>query len=288
MNNLDFLYQIKGLGVSFRAILSPEIPVKAILSWDFGDDREGAFNVKNPKHEYEEPGFYTVTLNVSTSDGLNLSISHDLMVTDKVKTSLTGSIYELIDHYIPEELAVDMSMEDKRVFINKWQLYTHPLVNHCIPLEEYNNEMYYEGLENQLIMELAVWDYLNSKVYQMLIKAGVYIANITALDNQDGSSETTNSSRGDRIKQITTGPTEVQYYDTLTESASSLYSAFTKALQPGGLIDELRKNLCMLAERLDIFLPFCQQIPVIKAPKVVNRRRKTPLGGPNPTSILNR
>lgn len=286
MKGSDFLYRIQGLEVSFKPKLSQEIPAKAILSWDFGDDTEEAFNIKNPKHTYVKPGFYTVTLNIKTSDGvIDESVEHEIMVTDKAKTSLPASIYDLIDNYVPEELSESFTFDQKRIHINKWQLYIQPLVNHDIPLEEYNNELYYEGLENQLIMELAVWDYLNTQVYKMLIQSGVYIANLTSL--KTSSSDGDDPGR-DRIKQITTGPTEVQYFDTLTDSASSLYSVLSKALQPGGLIDELKSNLCTLAERLEIYLPFCNMLNVVKVPKVVNPRRKGPLSGPNPTSILNR
>ena len=90
--------------------------------------------------------------------------------------------------------------------------------------------------------------------------------------------------RGDRIKQITTGPTEVQYYDTLADATSSLWKTLSQAMQPGGLIDELRKNLCMLASRLEIYLPFCDEVFRTVVPKVVNRRQPGVLDGPNPSA----
>ena len=167
------------------------------------------------------------------------------------------------------------------MYINKWQLYIHPLVNHFIPKEEYNNELYYEGLENQLIMELSAWDYLHTKLYNLLARAGQYLSNVTGLTEEE--TDGIGQSRGDRIRKITTGPTEVEYFDAMSDSIGSLYSTYYKALQPGGLIDEIKKQLCMLAERLEIYLPLCQHNQMVKVPKVVNRRNPGKLGGPNPT-----
>lgn len=288
MQNLDFQYVIEGLDVSFT--VTSKVPAKAIFSWDFGDD-EDAYNVRRPRHTYKKTGFYTVTLTVETSDGkYNETVQRILMVSTVVKTHLSGSIYELINEFIPRELSEPMSNDQKAIFINKWQLYIHPLVNRPrgkeIPLEHYNDELYYEGLENQLIMELAAWDYLNVKILNILIGSGQYIKEITQSGSTDN--ESFEGTRGDRVKKITTGPTEVEYYDTLSESTAALFKAYSQAIKPGGILDELRKNLCMLAQRLNIFLPFCDQPynPVI--PAVVNRRDPGLFGGPNPTAPLNK
>ena len=53
-------------------------------------------------------------------------------------------------------------------------------------------------------------------------------------------------------------------------------------MQPGGIIDELRKNLCMLAGRLEIYLPFCDQASHVVVLRVVDRRRPGLIDGPNP------
>lgn len=281
-NEFGFIPQISGLTASF--IITGKVPAMIPVSWDFGDSNT-AFNVRSIKHTYEEAGFYVVTVSyIDPATNETQAYSKTIIVNDKTHTNLTGSIYELIDLYIPKELAVDMSLNEKQVYIHKWQLYLGPLVNHFIPKEEFTNELYYEGLENQLIMELAVWDHLNTKLWELLSRVGAYLGNVTEIGN-DGNNDV--QSRGDRIKQITTGPSEVQFYDTMTESISSLYSTYYKALQPGGLIDELKKNLCMLAERLVIWLPFCQRVRKVMTPKVVNRRDPGLLGGPNPSFPVN-
>lgn len=290
--NLDFAYTAKGLEVSFRVLT--KVPPKSIFEWDLGDDSGYFYNKKLPTYTYEKPGFYSVTLTVTNSNGYNESVSKQIIVTDKVKTHLSDSIYNLIDYYIPTELNQEMTPEDKELYINKWQLYIQPLVNHCVPIEEYNNELAYEGLENQLIMELAAWDYLNVRIMNLLITANEYVSGVISLKKPgtSGGDETveeeSESARGDRIKSIKTGPTEVEYYDTLSESGSSLFTAFSNALKPGGIIDELRKNLCTLASRLEIFLPFCENYQPIIPSRVRHLKRPGPFDVPNPRSVLRR
>lgn len=293
--NLDFVYTTQGLEVSPRVIA--KVPPKSIFEWDFGDDTGIVYNKKVPTHTYQKSGFYNVTLTVTNSQGLNESVTRMLPITDKVQTHLSDSIYNLIDHYIPQAIFNDgegMTQDDKAVYITKWQLYIQPLVNHPIAVEDYNNELAYEGLENQLIMELAAWDFLNVRVMNLLITANEYGRSITTSSktNSGASSEEdeigSESARGDRIKSITTGPTEVEYYDTLSEAGSSLMSTLLNGLKPGGFIDELRKNLCTLASRLEIFLPFCDNYQPIIPPRLKHLKRPGPFDVPNPRIVAKR
>lgn len=291
MDNLDFQYRINGLEVSFT--VTSKVPAKAIFDWDFGDDRV-EHDEKQPHHTYEKSGFYTVTLKAtSEEDEYSQTVQRVVVVSDIVKTRLTDSIYNLINEFIPHELSDPMNNNQKALYINKWQLYIHPLVNRPegkeIPLEEYNNELYYEGLENQLIMELAAWDFLNVKILNILTGASQYLKDLTTTVGKDGEEEgDSDGARGDRVKRIQTGPTEVEYYDSLSEATSSMFKSYSQAIKPGGVLDELKKNLCMLAERLSIYLPICDPSYHLVVPSVVNRRNPGPFGGPNPTTPLNR
>lgn len=277
--DLGFTTQVSGLEVNFR--VTGEVPSTSPVEWDFGDSKT-KYNQRTCSHTYNESGFYYVTVSYYDSKkGKTHSYGRQILVNAEAKTSLTGSIYDLISFYIPAEMELNMSIEEKEVYIHKWQLYIHPLVNHFIPLENATNELFYEGLENQLIMELAVWEFLNTKLIELMARLGQYLANTTTLSEEE--SEDSSVSRGERIKAITTGPTEVQYYDNITESIANLYSTYQKALAPGGIIDTIKKNLCMLAERLEIYLPLCQNHTTRKVPHVVNRRNPGKLGGPNPT-----
>lgn len=138
-------------------------------------------------------------------------------------------------------------------------------------------------------MELSAYDFLTVGIINMMRSATDIIQNETNSSTQKpGEGEGGEANANQRVKAITTGPTEVQFYEGLSgDSASSLAKTITGALQPGGVIDTLKANLCMLAGRLCIYLPICTQPRTVKVPKVVNRRKPGPIGGPNPISILN-
>ena len=278
---VDFNYATVGLKVTFEN-LSTRVPSDYTYHWDFGDNTQSTLN--NPTHEFDKPGFYKVILVVKDPASNTVGSSEQRVpVTDKAKTHLSGSIYQLIDTYIPENIFGVVTTSTKRQFIEKWQLYLQPLVNHCIPLQEYNNEMYYEALENQLIMELAAYDFMSVQVANMVkAQAQSILENNTT--SSSGGSEPSDGYQGD-VKKIQTGPTQVEYFNP-KEDESDLASNIIKALGPGGLLDMMKENLCMLAGRLDIYLPICERPTRVVVPKAVNKRIKGPLSGPDPFSLL--
>lgn len=278
---VDFNYATVGLKVTFEN-LSTGVPSDYTYHWDFGDNTQSTLN--NPTHEFDKPGFYKVTLLVKDPASNTVGSSEQRVpVTDKAKTHLSGSIYQLIDTYIPENIFGVVTTSTKRQFIEKWQLYLQPLVNHCIPLQEYNNEMYYEALENQLIMELAAYDFMSVQVANMVkAQAQSILENNTT--SSSGGSEPPDGYQGD-VKKIQTGPTQVEYFNPNGDE-SDLASNIIKALGPGGLLDMMKENLCMLAGRLDIYLPICERPTRVVVPKAVNKRIKGPLSGPDPFSLL--
>lgn len=278
---VDFNYATVGLKVTFEN-LSTRVPSDYTYHWDFGDNTQSTLN--NPTHEFDKPGFYKVILVVKDPASNTVGSSEQRVpVTDKAKTHLSGSIYQLIDTYIPENIFGVVTTSTKRQFIEKWQLYLQPLVNHCIPLQEYNNEMYYEALENQLIMELAAYDFMSVQVANMVkAQAQSILENNTT--SSSGGSEPSDGYQGD-VKKIQTGPTQVEYFNP-NEDESDLASNIIKALGPGGLLDMMKENLCMLAGRLDIYLPICERPTRVVVPKAVNKRIKGPLSGPDPFSLL--
>lgn len=278
---VDFNYATVGLKVTFEN-LSTGVPSDYTYHWDFGDNTQSTLN--NPTHEFDKPGFYKVILVVKDPASNTVGSSEQRVpVTDKAKTHLSDSIYQLIDTYIPENIFGVVTTSTKRQFIEKWQLYLQPLVNHCIPLQEYNNEMYYEALENQLIMELAAYDFMSVQVANMVkAQAQSILENNTT--SSSGGSEPPDGYQGD-VKKIQTGPTQVEYFNP-NEDESDLASNIIKALGPGGLLDMMKENLCMLAGRLDIYLPICERPTRVVVPKAVNKRIKGPLSGPDPFSLL--
>lgn len=286
MKTVDFLSTVVGLNARFRAF-ADELPHDFMVTWVFGDGKtESHVGVVTASHLYENPGDYVVKVTITNNyGGENLSKTNVIGVSDQVNTQLPGSIYELIDTYIPEDIFGKVSLKEKQQFIEKWQLYIQPLVNHDIPIEEFNNELYYEALENQLIMELAAYDYM---VVQISLMVGATAESVkdsnstSSSESESSESESSESSRGSgEVKRIQTGPTEVEFFND-TDSESKTSSNVIKAMQPGGVIDILKQNLCMLAERLSIYLPICRTVKKVVVPKVVNHRRPGPLDGPDP------
>lgn len=285
MKTVDFLSTVVGLNARFRAF-ADELPHDFTVTWVFGDGKtESHVGVVTASHLYENPGDYVVKVTITNNyGGENLSKTNVIGVSDQVNTQLPGSIYELIDTYIPEDIFGKVSLKEKQQFIEKWQLYIQPLVNHEIPIEEFNNELYYEALENQLIMELAAYDYMVVQISLMVgaTAESVKDSNSTSSSESESESESSESSRGSgEVKRIQTGPTEVEFFND-TDSESKTSSNVIKAMQPGGVIDILKQNLCMLAERLSIYLPICRTVKKVVVPKVVNHRRPGPLDGPDP------
>lgn len=273
--NIEFTHSSKGLAVRFVNLTTN--PGSNTPFWDFGDGNTST--ELNPFHIYDELGRYIVTLKYLSDETVVDSYSQTLMVSDKVKTTLSDTIYLLINTLLPEDIFGEISTNIKHQMIQKWQLYIAPLVNHCIPLEEFSNELYYEALENQLIMELAAYDYMVLKVNQMVQGISGSIGKSSREGEGDGEGD---------IKHITTGPTEVEYFDQNTFTTDAL-SAIIKAMNPEGVIALLKQQVCMLAERLDIYLPMCQRLPATRVvPKVVNRRKHTFMGGPDPMEAVNK
>lgn len=266
-----------GLQVKFTNISAAPLAGQS-FRWDFGDGNTST--EKDPVHVYDTSGSFFVKLEViQTNSGVSVTaVKRLIRVTDKVKTQLSGSIYDLIDVYLSPDIFGEISFDTKRQFIEKWQLYLQPLVNHEIPIEEYNNEFYYEALENQLIMELAAYDYLSIIMSNSLKATSIAITDTHMGTNYDPDSESVTGSNGN-VKKISTGPTEVEFFDNKETESETL-----KALEASGTLSMLKENLCMLAGRLDIILPICENdlLGVTKLPRVVNRRKAGPLGGPNP------
>ena len=272
---VDFRTTIVGLRVKFTNTSSSLVEGHT-FEWAFGDGKTST--EKDPVHLYDEAGSFFVSLTIKDNDNIVGKVENEVRVTDKVKTQLSGSIYDLIDQYIPINIFGVLSYNTKRQFIEKWQLYLQPLVNHTIPLEEYSNELYYEALENQLIMELAAYDFLSLSLANAIKATSVSIVGSTLEDNDGNDEPSSDISTTSRVKKITTGPTEVEYFDS-----SDTDSNVIKSLQSSGVVEMLKQNLCMLAERLDIYLPICRYKYDTVVPKVVNRRKPKPLDGPDPS-----
>jgi PKD repeat protein len=275
-----FIYKINnGLAVSFNIIGT--IPANSSISWDFGDLTETS-TVLSPTHNYKNSGFYTVKLTITKEDStIEKNTQLIVLPNEGIQTHLSDSIFNLIDSYIPADF-VGMNYNKKVQFISKWQLYIAPLVNHTIEINNYQDELAFEGLENQLILELSAYDYIYIQVTSLINKIGNFIGSVA--DNY----KTPNENEGGNLKSITTGPTQVQYYDKISDSMSAWYKSYIQAMGKDGILDHLKVNLCMLAKRLDIYLPICNTHVETLLPEVGDRRIPLPLDGPDPLVVINK
>ena len=265
-----FTPKIRGLQVSF-VNESTEVPEGSVYLWDFGDltTTTSTCAILDDPHRYSELGTYQVKLSVINEEGIEIG-SALKEVTLITHTALSSKISDLITNNIPEVLRPGFSSV-KESFIEKWQLYLQPLVNHCIPIEQFNNELYYEALENQLIMELAAYDYLVMELSKAISNMAVATSKSFEIDEATG---TVTGTSDDNVKKITTGPSEVEFFDKY-DSASSVVKALSgsRAGEPG-LIVMLRTNICMLAKRLQIYLPLCgDESNTMVSPQVLHKRR---------------
>lgn len=269
---VDFLSTLIGLKAKFRIFLD-NAPSNFKVTWDYGDGESETFDNKlTTSHLYSKTGEYKVKLTINDS-GTESMVTKVVFVSDNSKTQLPDSIYNLIDTYIPPEIFGKLSLSEKQNFIEKWQLYIQPLVDHEIPLDEFNNESYYEALENQLIMQLAAYDYM---VLQVSLMIGASTESITNDNSQDPDATVEGE-----VKRIQTGPSEVEYFNA-QDGESKTSANIIRAMKPGGVIDILKQNICMLADRLDIYLPICRAHRTTVVPEVVNRRDPQFLDGPDP------
>ena len=280
---VEFSFNQKRLAVRFLN-LSSEVDGLTPL-WDFGDGTTS--DEENPTHEYEKLGRYTVTLSYQAQgdEDKDSTSSQVIMVSDKVFTVLSDTIYRLIDYLLPEDIFGEITAAQKHQLISKWQLYLAPLVNHHIPLDEFTNELYFEALENQLVMEAAAYDLMVLKVNLMVQGYSKELTNSSITSSSSGGGGATEEREGS-IKKITTGPSEVEFFND-EDYYSEVFTNVIRAMDPEGIIALMKQQLCMLAERLDIYLPICPRLPQrIIVPKVVNRRNPGFLGGPDPMEVL--
>lgn len=274
---VEFIFQKKKLEVTFTN-LSTDVE-GATPQWDFGDGNTSS--EVSPTHTYEKLGRYIVTLSYGNSEENPSSTHQVIMVSDKVYTTLSDTIYNLINFLLPEDVFGEIPMANKQQLISKWQLYLAPLVRHFIPLEEFNNEFYFEALENQLVIEAAAYDIMVLRVNQMVQG---FSTKLTKSQQSSGSWEEPEDEN--KVKHITTGPSEVEFFNE-EDYLSDVFSSIIKAMDPEGIIALMKSQLCMLAERLDVYLPICQRLPESPiVPKVVNHRKPGFLGGPDPMEAL--
>lgn len=224
------------------------------FEWDFGDGSSKVLS-KNPTHTFNEEGFYTVTLTATNGDGISEPLELLLGVGDATDT-LNSTIPQLINHYIPAELHLQMDGKAKIDRINHWQRYLQPLVS--VPYEviptDTHNEFKWPGLVNTLIAQLVAYDLLLLGLNKFLINNGRTYTVTT---------DTEVSVTARQVKSIQTGPAKTEWYEGKTEENTSedfknVADAYAKIMSGEGAFNQIKVAVCQLASRLLIFLPMCE------------------------------
>lgn len=202
-------------------------------SWDFGDPSSGSNSSasQNPTHTFSSPGKYLVKLTVTNNDGSN-SLQREILVSNIPILPVT------LRTFINIKLnGLTVTEETKDAYIATWQLYLQPLVYPIVSENDTFDETKYPPLANALIAMLSAYSILLDKS-----SAG------TASGTSTGSGQ-----GGNIIKKIVTGPSEVEYQDN-SNSSKTFFSEF-------GTVSVLQKELCTLARRLMVEIPYCPPLP---------------------------
>ena len=250
-----FGYSKSGLTVNF---INTSLNNPTEWLWDFGDGNNS--NDKSPSHTYTEMGFFTVTLTATNNEGSN-SLTLTIGASD-INDMLNASIFELVDHYIHCALAGEMTASEKLSLIQKWQLYLQPLVHvpYPVSVEDTHNEFKWPGLVNLLIAQLVAYD--------ITVQAANQIISSTMSTGCDSTSTET-STGNQQIKSIETGPAKTEWYeDKSSEDIKNFADAISSATRAGGAIDMMKGAICMLAQRVSIYLPICGELDISIMPRV--------------------
>jgi PKD repeat protein len=222
-----FSYVPMGLSVRFLNLSSGN-PTSYV--WDFGVNPTQTSTDEEPIFQYTENGVFQVSLTVSdgtNTDTLILPVGVTNLFTSPALPTL---ILDAVMSRLPTPLLPTIAVIDG--FIKKWELYLACLIDPNIsPLDTFD-ETKWPALVNDLVINLVLYDIITDKV----LAAGAS----AAVGTGSGSGG---------LKKVVTGPAEAEWF-----GAGDAAYAMMKA---GGLYDQIKQRICILARRLRIPLEFC-------------------------------
>lgn len=140
---------------------------------------------------------------------------------------------DLIENEQPSGLVVPASYVTLKTM--EWRLYLQKAISPAISDADVQNEAAWPFLVNVLIAKLVVFDFIIKSIKSLM-----------------ASSTSGDSGSGANIKKITTGPTDVEYFDAF----ASLAKFFLPGAN-GSALDNLAIDICQLAKRVRVYLPLC-------------------------------
>jgi len=247
----NFGFSRNNLTVSFQN-LTLNIEAGTTFAWDFGDGNNST--EKNPIHNYVEAGFFSVKLTSTTLtevSEINIAIG-----VGSLTSMLNTPVLSLCFYYLPSTFLI--KNEQLVTLIQTWQVYLQPLMeNPLVDTIDTHNELQWSALSNKLIAMLVAKDIIISE-------STAYLANAANEGSSASSTSSASNNLSRSIKSIETGPVRTEWYEGNNHQANSetlknIGDSFRSASGPNGIVDQLKKSICTLASRIEIYLPECGQ-----------------------------
>lgn len=250
MNQASFNIYPQLLAVQFTdtSVLETGITISS-WAWDFGVSPAATSTSQNPSYTYTTAGKYLVSLTITDSNGDTLQALRYIMVSTSLILPVT--IEDLVKIKLPVGFTFQPAQLSANIAI--WQLYIQPLINSPGVAEgSAFDETAYPPIINALIAYIVTYQIILDYVSGAAISgAGSGIGGTDAM-----------------VKRIETGPSNAEFQNN---------TDYLKYLN--GLLDLLKTQMCMLASRSKIGLPYCPPLPM---PKFIPLK-----AGRNDPSLLN-
>lgn len=172
-------------------------------------------------------------------------VKGNIMVIEYVPFS--QSIEAYLNSELPANLTLTMDFRNQRIMF--WRQILQSAFN--ISDANLNVESAWPDLVNALLAKLVVYDAL------MLASIGSFVQFL------GGDYTSTETIGGGGVKRVTTGPTEVEYFDT-AQSARQAFSATTGQISQ---FEALKEGLCGLSSYLGVKLHMCPDSKQIIVPQ---------------------
>lgn len=162
------------------------------------------------------------------------------------------SINQLVEDNLPAGFSVSQDYIDRRLEV--WQLLLYKAAE--IPADYMTDITVWSNEWRIVLAYCIIYD-----IYMKIISGNILFGG--------SSSDNEGISTGKDVKKITTGPTEVEYFNT-KESWAELMKFW---LQPGGLLELFFAQACMAAATVGVKLPFCAARNITMGPVVVTFKK---------------
>ena len=203
-------------------------------AWDFGTSPASSATTQNTTKTYDAPGKYSVTLVVTFQDSTTSTVTRYVMVDTKPILPLT--IADFVKAKLVSPFPINNESLDAQIKI--WQLYIQPLVNTPgVNEADTFNESAYPAIINALVAYCVSYQLILD-----LLGSSAAFAVGSGIGDNPGI-----------VKSMETGPANAHFQDPAT---------YLKYLNgPGGLLETIRTQMCSIAFRCRINIPFCPPLP---------------------------